>query len=73
MLKFVAIVVMFDIRVSLCNFVSRCIYVWASGNGNGKSDTCNYDGYANSRYTVTFGAVQANGQVPGYSEVILRI
>ena len=32
------------------------IYVVASGNG-GKKDNCNFDGYANSIYTVTIGVL----------------
>lgn len=31
------------------------IYVVASGNGGYNGDNCNYDGYANSLYTVTIG------------------
>lgn len=31
------------------------IYVVASGNGGRYFDNCNYDGYANSIYTVTIG------------------
>lgn len=31
------------------------IYVVASGNGGHFQDNCNYDGYANSIYTVTVG------------------
>lgn len=31
------------------------IFVVASGNGGNKHDNCNYDGYANSVYTVTIG------------------
>ena len=31
------------------------IYVVASGNGGQAEDNCNYDGYANSIYTVTIG------------------
>jgi proprotein convertase subtilisin/kexin type 7 len=31
------------------------IYVVASGNGGRFGDNCNYDGYANSPYTVTIG------------------
>jgi proprotein convertase subtilisin/kexin type 7 len=31
------------------------IYVVASGNGGHEGDNCNYDGYANSLYTVTIG------------------
>lgn len=33
------------------------IFVVASGNGGQHNDNCNYDGYANSIYTVTIGAV----------------
>lgn len=33
------------------------IYVWAGGNGRGSGDNCNYDGYANSRFTIAIGAV----------------
>ena len=32
------------------------VFVVASGNGGSKLDNCNYDGYANSIYTVTIGA-----------------
>ena len=31
------------------------VFVVASGNGGSKQDNCNYDGYANSIYTVTIG------------------
>lgn len=31
------------------------IFVVASGNGGSNKDNCNYDGYANSPYTVTIG------------------
>lgn len=31
------------------------IFVVASGNGGQHNDNCNYDGYANSIYTVTIG------------------
>ena len=31
------------------------IYIVASGNGGQAGDNCNYDGYANSIYTVTVG------------------
>ncbi|KAK3107542.1 hypothetical protein FSP39_016971 [Pinctada imbricata] len=44
------------------------IYVVASGNGGRKSDNCNYDGYANSIYTVTIGAVDETGHMPFYAE-----
>ncbi|XP_045207949.2 proprotein convertase subtilisin/kexin type 7-like [Mercenaria mercenaria] len=44
------------------------IYVVASGNGGQEGDNCNYDGYANSLYTVTIGAVDETGHMPFYSE-----
>ena len=31
------------------------IYVFASGNGGLMNDNCNFDGYANSIYTLTVG------------------
>lgn len=36
------------------------IFVVASGNGGLYSDNCNYDGYANSIYTVTVGKKKNN-------------
>ncbi|XP_053308262.1 proprotein convertase subtilisin/kexin type 7 [Spea bombifrons] len=44
------------------------IFVVASGNGGQYNDNCNYDGYANSIYTVTIGAVNEAGRVPFYAE-----
>ncbi|KAK3581011.1 hypothetical protein CHS0354_013905 [Potamilus streckersoni] len=44
------------------------IYVVASGNGGRQGDNCNYDGYANSIYTVTIGAVDETGHMPFYGE-----
>ncbi|XP_066508404.1 proprotein convertase subtilisin/kexin type 7-like isoform X1 [Hoplias malabaricus] len=44
------------------------IFVVASGNGGQNKDNCNYDGYANSIYTVTIGAVDENGRKPFYAE-----
>ena len=44
------------------------IYVWAAGNGLQYSDNVNYDGYANSRFTVAVGAVDYNGVQAYYSE-----
>ncbi|XP_010168765.1 LOW QUALITY PROTEIN: proprotein convertase subtilisin/kexin type 7-like, partial [Antrostomus carolinensis] len=44
------------------------IFVVASGNGGQHSDNCNYDGYANSIYTVTIGAVDETGSMPFYAE-----
>jgi len=31
------------------------IFVVASGNGGRNDDDCNFDGYANSPYTITIG------------------
>uniref|UniRef100_G1MWF9 Proprotein convertase subtilisin/kexin type 7 n=1 Tax=Meleagris gallopavo TaxID=9103 RepID=G1MWF9_MELGA len=44
------------------------IFVVASGNGGQHNDNCNYDGYANSIYTVTIGAVDEMGSMPFYAE-----
>ncbi|CAL4107346.1 unnamed protein product [Meganyctiphanes norvegica] len=44
------------------------IYVVASGNGGRNKDNCNFDGYANSKYTVTIGAVDSSGRMPYYAE-----
>ena len=44
------------------------IYVFASGNGGRHEDQCNFDGYTNSIYSVTVGAVDHTGLHPTYSE-----
>jgi hypothetical protein len=44
------------------------IYVWAGGNGKTGGDNCNYDGYANSRFTIAIGAVDYMGKQSYYSE-----
>ena len=44
------------------------IYVWAAGNGLEDNDNANYDGYANSRYTIAVGAIGADGVQSYYSE-----
>ena len=43
------------------------IYVWAGGNG-GNNDNANYDGYANSRYTIAVAASTNSGVRSAYSE-----
>jgi subtilisin-like proprotein convertase family protein len=43
------------------------VYVWAGGNGY-DSDNSNYDGYANSRYTVAVAASTNYGGRASYSE-----
>jgi len=44
------------------------VYVWAGGNGRSSGDNCNYDGYANSRFTIAIGAVDYQGKQSYYSE-----
>ncbi|CAR28945.1 ZYRO0F15598p [Zygosaccharomyces rouxii] len=44
------------------------LYVFASGNGGAFGDNCNYDGYTNSIYSITVGALDHKGLHPSYSE-----
>lgn len=44
------------------------IYVFASGNGALNGDNCNFDGYTNSIYSITVGAIDRKGLHPYYSE-----
>jgi hypothetical protein len=44
------------------------IYVWASGNGRHRHDSCAYDGYASSPYTIAVGALNYQGRLSYYSE-----
>lgn len=44
------------------------IYVFASGNGHHLGDDCNFDGYANSIYTMAIGAITDNNNLAQYSE-----
>ena len=44
------------------------IYVFAAGNGAAKDDNCNFDGYTNSIYSITVGAIDRKGLHPYYSE-----
>ncbi|NWX21382.1 FURIN protein, partial [Aegotheles bennettii] len=44
------------------------IFVWASGNGGNKHDSCNCDGYTNSIYTLSISSTTQYGNVPWYSE-----
>ncbi len=44
------------------------IYAWAAGNGRQSNDNVNYDGYANSRYTIAVGATGEDGTFSYYSE-----
>ena len=42
--------------------------MWAGGNGGAANDNANYDGYANSIYTLAVAAVSDQGQQADYSE-----
>ncbi len=44
------------------------IYVWAGGNGRANNDNVNYDGYANSVYTIAIAALSDQGYQASYSE-----
>ncbi|KAI3319685.1 peptidase S8/S53 domain-containing protein [Xylariaceae sp. AK1471] len=44
------------------------VYVFASGNGAQSDDNCNFDGYTNSIYSITIGAIDRQGLHPYYSE-----
>ena len=44
------------------------IILWAGGNGGDANDNSNYDGYANSIYTIAIGATDSAGKRAYYSE-----
>lgn len=44
------------------------IFTWAGGNGGLRQDNSNYDGYANSIYTIAVGAIDSSGDRSFYSE-----
>ncbi|PKX92495.1 kexin kexB [Aspergillus novofumigatus IBT 16806] len=44
------------------------IFVFAAGNGASFEDNCNFDGYTNSIYSITVGAIDREGKHPSYSE-----
>lgn len=44
------------------------IFVWATGNGGRYDDYCSCDGYINSIYTISIGAVDNCGKKPWYAE-----
>ncbi|KAJ5679578.1 hypothetical protein N7462_007822 [Penicillium macrosclerotiorum] len=44
------------------------VFVFAAGNGALFGDNCNFDGYTNSIYSVTVGAIDRQGHHPTYSE-----
>lgn len=45
------------------------LFVFAAGNGGGVDDQCNFDGYTNSIFSMTIGAVDRKGLHPYYSEL----
>ncbi|KAI8146504.1 peptidase S8/S53 domain-containing protein [Fennellomyces sp. T-0311] len=47
---------------------SGTIFVFASGNGGANDDNCNFDGYTNSMYTITVGAIDRLDNHPYYAE-----
>lgn len=44
------------------------VYVFASGNGGRNGDSCNFDGYTNSIFSITVGAIDYKGLHPAYAE-----
>lgn len=44
------------------------VYVFAAGNGANADDNCNFDGYTNSIYSITVGAIDKDNNHPYYSE-----
>lgn len=44
------------------------VFVFAAGNGAAKEDNCNFDGYTNSIYSISTGAIDRAGNHPYYSE-----
>jgi len=44
------------------------IYIWAGGNGKANGDNSNYDGYANSVYSIAVAATTDSGTQAWYSE-----
>ncbi|KAJ1914395.1 pheromone processing endoprotease [Mycoemilia scoparia] len=44
------------------------IFVFATGNGGKAGDNCNFDGYTNSIFTISIGAIDHLEQHPVYSE-----
>lgn len=45
------------------------VFVFASGNGAASEDNCNFDGYTNSIYSITVGAIDRHDAHPYYSEL----
>lgn len=49
------------------------VFVFASGNGGAVDDQCNFDGYTNSIYSITVGAIDRKGLHPYYSEACAAV
>jgi len=45
------------------------VFVFATGNGALSEDNCNFDGYTNSIYSISVGALDREGHHPSYSEL----
>ena len=44
------------------------IYTFAAGNGGITQDSCAYNGYVNSIYTIAINGVNKDGSNPSYAE-----
>ena len=44
------------------------IFVFSTGNGGVFKDSCAFDGYVNSIYTIAIGAVTKSEKTPYYAE-----
>lgn len=44
------------------------IYTFAAGNGGMAGDSCAYNGYVNSIYTIAINGVNQDGSLPSYAE-----
>ena len=49
------------------------VLIWGAGDGKKQGDFCNFDGYANSIYTIAVGAASFRGDSPEYSETCASI
>jgi hypothetical protein len=47
---------------------SGSIYVFSCGNGAHVDDSCAFDGYVNSIYTIPVASISKDGKVTGFSE-----
>lgn len=62
------------IKIAMVNGVQHgrggkgSVFVFAAGNGAASEDNCNFDGYTNSIYSITVGAIDREGNHPYYSE-----